>query len=81
MADFMEAAQKMSQQGQPMSQPEGYPYQGLAAPVGAAREMNLRERVMTHDQRIQVLEQENRELRLGLEKLVNHLVSQLGLVL
>ena len=38
------------------------------------REVNLTERVMQHDQRLQRLEQENQELRTALELLHNRLV-------
>ena len=43
------------------------------------REMNLTERVMTHDQRILELEKANNEMRQAVERLSQLLVEQLGL--
>jgi hypothetical protein len=47
----------------------------------AVRELNLKERVMSHDQRISLLEQQNAALREGVEKLVALLVDQMGLTI
>jgi len=55
-----------------------YP-QGLAQ-VPTPREVTLRERVMQHEQRILELEKYIVELRTNLEKLVDMLVNQIGLV-
>ena len=69
------------------SEASGYQAMGPLGPppdsviAQGAREMNLRERVMTHDQRISSLEEENRTLHGGLEKLAKMLQDQFGLIL
>lgn len=46
-----------------------------------AREMNMKERVLDHHQRIATLENQNADLRSAIERLASMLVDQFGLVI
>ncbi len=83
MTQFDELAKAAVQPSQyPQGQEATAVYQGLPRePPNAPREMHLTERVMTHEQRIAFLEQQNAETRGALEKLAKLIVDQLGLVI
>jgi hypothetical protein len=79
MALFNEGLNKAAAELQAMQSPA---YQGPGSvDAQPAREMNMKERVLDHHQRIASLEAQNADLRSAVERLANMLVDQFGLVI
>ena len=74
MSQFLNQSNAASASGQ-------IPGSASIGSIAPPREINLRERVLEQHQRIERLEQENRELRDGLERLAGLCADQLGLIL